>query len=490
MPEKEPFSEVSSTDDTVASSGEAAPTSSPDERTYWQRARLYALRIAAVFGAFLLFLSLLTGGAATYTSRPQFCRSCHNMEPYYVSWQESSHKDVSCIKCHFPPGAGEKVRGKLMGLVQLLKYVTESAGPRPSAEVSDASCLRCHDTRLLSGRVEFQGVPFDHRPHLIGSRNGKQLHCTSCHSQAMQGEHMTVTTSTCFLCHFKDGLFNEGLGTCTRCHQIPEERFDLGRGVTFSHELAYERGTDCANCHSDLIRGNGEVPVERCIVCHNREDDLKQIDDHMFLHQKHVTDHNVDCLDCHLEIQHSLDPHKIEHAAADCKSCHPNQHGEQVRMLRGEGGKSISAQHSSMAVARIACSSCHQVREVSSTGTVLWRASTEVCTQCHDVSATERLQAHHEQMKDSLDKIQADLLRVDEAFRVANLEETRASEIEKTLGELEDDLNFIRVGNGIHNIHYAASLTRELVKRLTEICRELEIEEPQIALPTKVEMLE
>ena len=85
---------------------------------------------------------------------------------------------------------------------------------------------------------------------------------------------MTVTKSTCFLCHFKDGMFNEGLGTCTRCHQIPETEFELGGGVKFSHDLAYERGVDCANCHRDLIRGNGEVPRERCTVCHNREDDL------------------------------------------------------------------------------------------------------------------------------------------------------------------------------------------------------------------------
>ncbi len=493
MPEKEPFSEAQTTADTALSSngtGTADSTSPTDQRTFWQRVRLNALRVAAVFGAFLLLLTLLTGGAATYTSRPQFCRSCHNMEPYYDSWQESSHKDVSCVKCHFPPGAGEKVRGKLMGLVQLLKYVTESAGPRPVAEISDASCLRCHDTRLLSGRVEFHGVPFDHRPHLSKLRRGKQLRGTSCHSQVMQGKHMSVTTSTCFLCHFKDGMFNEGLGACTRCHQIPEETFDLGGGVKFSHELAYERGVDCANCHGDLIRGNGEVPYERCIVCHNREDDLKQIDDHVFLHQKHVTDHKVDCLECHLEIQHSLDPHKIEHAAADCKSCHPNQHGEQVRMLLGEGAKSISAQRSSMAVARIACPSCHQAKEVSPTGTVLWRASTEVCTQCHDVLATERLQAHHQQLKGSLVEIEASLSRVEEAFRVANLDETRTAEIEKKLGELADDLNFIRVGNSIHNVHYAASLIGELVKQLSVICRELNIEEPQVVLPTEIDLLE
>ena len=186
----------------------------------------------ALFGAWLSLMVIMTAAAAWYTSRPQFCNSCHIMEPYYKSWQESSHKDVACIECHFPPGVGGKVRGKMLGLVQLAKYVTNSAGPRPTAEMPDASCLRsgCHETRLLSGRVDFTAsiptaswhIPFDHTPHLAEGRRGKTLRCTSCHSQIVQGKHMTVTTSTCFLCHFKEEPFNEGLGACTHCHQIPK----------------------------------------------------------------------------------------------------------------------------------------------------------------------------------------------------------------------------------------------------------------------------
>lgn len=452
--------------------------------TYWRRARLIALGVVAVTGAFFLIIAFATTGAAVYTSRSEFCISCHIMEPYYVSWQESSHKDVACIKCHFPPGAGEKVRGKMLGLVQLLKYVTATAGPRLNAEISDASCLRCHDTRLLAGRVDFNGIPFDHRPHLTEVRRGKKLRCTSCHSQIVQGQHMTVTTSTCFLCHFKDGLFNEGLGACTRCHQIPEEQFDLGGGVKFSHELAYQRGVDCVNCHGDLIRGNGEVPRERCTACHNREDDLKRINEHEFLHRTHVTDHKVDCLECHLEIHHSLDRHKIENAAADCKSCHPNQHGEQVRMLEGNGADGLSVEHGGMAVAGISCPSCHKIKEVSPTGTVLWRASTAVCTQCHDKAATERLAAHHELLKLSLVEIEAELTRARDALSASGLDQERRVEVAQSLQKLEDELQFFRVGNSIHNMHYADSSIRALVDKLRTICSELGIAEPSVDVPS------
>ena len=437
----------------------------PEHRTYWQRTRLLALHFSAVLGTVLLLLLLMTGGAAQYTSRSEFCISCHIMKPYYDSWQESTHHDVACIKCHFPPGAAEKVRGKMLGLVQLLKYVTQTASPRLSAEIPDESCLRCHDTRLLSGRVEFHGLPFDHRPHLSETRRGKQLRCTSCHSQIVQGPHMTVTTSTCFLCHFKDGVLNEGLGTCTRCHQIPRKTFDLGGGVKFSHELAYGAGWT-ASCHSDIIRGNGEVPKERCTVCHNRQDDLRRIDDHEFLHQKHVTDHKIDCLDCHLEIQHSLDAQKLQHAVSNCQSCHPNEHGEQIRLLRGEGGKSLPARHGDMAAAGISCSSCHQAKETSTTGTVLWKASMAVCIQCHDKAAEDRVVARHEQLKSVLVKIEAELSRAREAAGEAKFGESQRAQFTKRLRDLQDDLQFLRVGNSIHNMHYAGSLLHALVDKL------------------------
>lgn len=462
----------------------------PPTINYWRRARLIILGVAAVLGAFLLSMGLVTTGAAVYTSRSEFCVSCHIMEPYYVSWQESSHHDVACIKCHFPPGAAEKVRGKMLGLVQLLKYVTETAGPRLTAEIDDASCLRCHDTRLLSGRVDFHGIPFDHRPHLTETRRGKQLRCTSCHSQIVQGSHMTVTKSTCFLCHFKDEKFNEGLGTCTRCHQIPETKFDLGGGVSFTHELAYERGVDCANCHADLIRGNGEVPRERCAVCHNREDDLRRIDDHEFMHQTHVTDHKVDCLDCHLEIQHSVDPLRIEHAVADCRSCHPDQHREQISMLLGEGGKSVAPRHGGMAVAGMSCTSCHTAKETTEAGTVVWRASTTACSQCHDEAATERLAAQFASLESALDELGGDVKRAHNALAASELDEPGKTEISQRLQDVEADLQFLRVGNSIHNMHYADSLIQALIEKLRSVCRDLGIEEPTPNLPAGTELVE
>jgi nitrate/TMAO reductase-like tetraheme cytochrome c subunit len=453
---------------------------------FWWKFRLAILRVVAVIAALALVALLCTAGAGWYTSRPGFCRSCHIMEPYYVSWEESSHKDVTCIKCHFPPGVGEKVRGKMLGLVQLATYVTSSQGPRPAAEIPDASCLRsgCHENRLLSGRIDFHGTSFDHRPHLE-PRRGKQLRCTSCHSQIVQGSHMTVTTTTCFLCHFKDEFFNEGLGTCTRCHQIPEEEFDLGGGVKFDHDLAYEQGVDCENCHGDLIRGNGEVPPERCTVCHNREDDLKRIDDHVFLHQMHVSDHKIDCLDCHLAIHHAWDPHRVEHAASDCTSCHGKQHHEQVDLLLGRGSRTLGEVPGGMAVVGITCPTCHRVEQVSPTGTVLLKTTLETCSACHEPDEMTGLEAYYDRMRETLEKLGDAVTRAEIAFVAAELPADRKAAVESILKKVKADVEFLRAADGIHNLHYASTVTRGVLENISQVCRELKVEEPEVSLPER-----
>jgi hypothetical protein len=58
-------------------------------------------------------------------------------------------------------------------------------------------------------------------------------------------------------------------------------------------------------------------------------------------------------------------------------------------------------------------------------------------------------------------------------------------QITKRLQDLRGDLQFLRVGNSIHNMHYASSLLNALVDKLRAICVELKIPEPAIELPKK-----
>ncbi len=466
-----------------------SPTPAPAApRSRWWKVRRILYSVLTVLTAWAFLMVVMAGAAGWYTSRPVFCSSCHIMEPYYKSWQQSAHKDVTCIECHFPPGVGGEVRGKMLGLVQLLKYVTASAGPRPSAEIPDASCLRsgCHERRLLEGLVDFHGIPFDHTPHLAEGRRGKTLRCTSCHSQIVQGQHMTVTTTTCFLCHFKDQPFNEQLSACTHCHQIPQQEIDLGGGVKFTHELAFRKGVNCKNCHGDLIRGKGEVPRERCLSCHSREGDLAHYQDHEFMHAKHVTEHKVDCIQCHTPIQHSLDPRKLEHAAGDCQSCHPNHHQEQVDLLEGKGARLFgqtgakTALESNMSDVRIACPTCHKARETSSTGTELVRGSTAMCAACHDAGTVKQFEADHGRLRAALPVLAAALAKVETAAKQSG---ERPAKLLAEIADLRYDLDLLTKGNDIHNMHYATKVVREVADRLAAVCRQLRVEEPKVSLP-------
>jgi len=186
-----------------------------------------------------------------------------------------------------------------------------------------------------------------------------------------------------------------------------------------------------------------------------------------------------------LEIRHSLDPQKFEHAASNCQACHANVHSEQVELLRGQGAKSLPEPHSGMAAAGISCSACHQEKEISASGATVWKASAGVCIQCHEKAVKDRVLARQEQFKGVQSKIEADLSRVREALSAAKLDQTQIVQITNRLQDLSGDLQFLRVGNSIHNMHYAGSLLNALVDKLRAICVELKIPEPVIELPKK-----
>jgi hypothetical protein len=231
-------------------------------------------------GAIVVFL-MGFGWFMHYTTTPEFCATCHFIKPYVQSWRESNHNMVNCLKCHYPPGVVSYMRGKLVGLSELIKTITKTHGAKPHAEVEDAACLRegCHETRLLEGKVAFKGkYPFDHSLHLTELRRGKKLRCTTCHSQIVQGSHMTVTESVCFTCHFKGHVHERTLdpvGNCTSCHDVPGEPIQVTDTRSFEHAPIVGRGVSCDKCHFDSIQGAGEVPRQVCLDCHGEPERLE-----------------------------------------------------------------------------------------------------------------------------------------------------------------------------------------------------------------------
>ncbi len=266
----------------------------------------------------VVLVVLVVGGAAGVglwhvSSSPMLCNSCHIMKPYVEAWKTSKHKDVACVQCHYPPGLRDTIWVKYQALTQVAKWATQTYNSKPFAEVENGSCLRsgCHDQGLLDGKVVYKrGIVFDHKPHLEQVRRGRQLRCTSCHSQIVVGTHIEVTESACFLCHFKGFRTARDLqpiGGCTGCHQAPKGDIMLG-SVRFNHEEVVDRGVDCQRCHLNVVEGDGEAPRERCFSCHNQPDKLERYTDTAFVHDFHVAGKNIECGRCHTAIKHRLPP--------------------------------------------------------------------------------------------------------------------------------------------------------------------------------------
>lgn len=343
----------------------------------------------ALFGLFAFLVMIPLGwGFLEWTTRAEFCSSCHIMEPYVKSWAQSSHSKVPCVDCHYEPGILETATGKFKAINQVVKYVTGTEGTKPWAEVSDNSCLRsgCHSTRVLQGQVNYQigrtSIAFDHGPHLLEMRLSKKLRCTSCHSQIVQGEHLTVTATTCLLCHFKGAEEDPKLAKCTTCHVPPKEAIKLGDAGSFLHAEYLARGVACDSCHANVTQGTGEVPKRRCGSCHAVQEHLERIGDREFMHKKHVTEHKVDCLECHTEMTHRLRDRQAP-AGGTCAECHASGHGKAEAFYRGVGGRTAADTPNPMELARVTCTGCHLQLGAKPVEGAAVAAKEVACISCH-----------------------------------------------------------------------------------------------------------
>jgi nitrate/TMAO reductase-like tetraheme cytochrome c subunit len=422
---------------------------------------------------------------AEYSMKPDFCQSCHLMGPYYKAWHESAHKNVACVDCHFEPGLKNTLIGKWKASSQAIKYITQTYGSKPHAEVSDVSCKRegCHTNRLLQGKVKWTvksvtGQPvtinFDHTPHLTEERRGKQLRCVSCHSQVVQGQHIVVTLDTCFTCHFKGfehGRNDQTLGGCDKCHSAPKSEIRLATGV-FKHEDYAGKGVACINCHSDSIKGDGAVARQVCWTCHNQTTQVARFSETKFLHEEHVTNHKVECTNCHSQIQHNLtagapkmkktlDGEHIDFESGACGSCHESSHTGPADLYRGVGARGVDSMPSPMFRAQVDCIACHRTKEATE-ATAAVKGQTFVtlqdsCNYCHQTKYDGTLDTWKRLVAYDTDKAEAAYVDAKAAVAKADLDPTIRLKAERLLDDANHNIQLVKLGHGVHNINYATA---------------------------------
>lgn len=438
-----------------------------------------ALMITGLFGL---------QGAFSYTMEPQFCNSCHIMVPYFTAWHESTHKGVECIDCHFAPGLKNTIKGKWQASSMLVRYLTRTYGSKPHAQIEDASCLRsgCHTQRLLEGKVQWDykrpngavvKLHFDHAPHLGELRRGRQLRCVSCHSQIVQGEHISVTLDTCFVCHFKgmtQGRDREVLAGCGSCHGAPSGKIRLATGF-FDHAAYIQRGVECHNCHSDAFKGNGEVPRQVCINCHNRPEHVERYGESNLMHDKHVTEHKLRCTQCHMQIAHHIDAAADTVRLADtagtgtCIGCHQSMHNGPAELYRGVGGRGVPDMPSPMYRAQVDCVACHQIKEhLASEARIVgqtWVAAQKACNMCHGDDAdpttgkyANRLAEWKRVLDERLDYARKAVASADEALKTATMTDIEKLPLARKLSDARQNVALVELGHGVHNFNYSVAL--------------------------------
>ncbi|NIM19353.1 MAG: hypothetical protein GTO51_03130 [Candidatus Latescibacteria bacterium] len=445
---------------------------------------------------FAIVVVVLVGGMIgliAFTNRPTFCRSCHYMEPYYDAWATSTHKEVPCDLCHYTPGYQNMITGKFRDLNQLVKYVTNAyRRSKPWAEIEDASCLRsnCHDTRLLEGQVLFGDVKFNHRPHLTKMRRGKILRCTSCHSQIVQGEHITVTSTTCVLCHFKEAeKAGRSTDDCQLCHDAPTKAVSIAeRG--YDHTRVLEDELDCRRCHGEMIVGDGAVPHEQCYICHWDKERLDKYNDTELVHRMHISENKIECSFCHMSMEHKWTT--AENVASRCDGCHQGMHLNQLNLFRGVSGLGIEDHPNPMYGLSLSCQTCHILHEaerMTGEGTTL-KANGESCEPCHGKGYNRLLRSWNQTVLQKIDVLDEQVKDIERSYRATSARQKRetASELIK---RAKANLDIVRFGKPVHNIVYANELLysayddlREAGKTLGRFVTESELFTQKAMIPS------
>ena len=417
----------------------------------WEKKRNITLTVLVIF-----FLAVALNLFVFYRTRnPEFCLKCHYMKPYYEQWKTSTHKNVSCMKCH------EYNSFKM--LVSTVKYFSNSYNPRPRTEIPSSNCLQsgCHETRMLPGKIKFKGkIDFDHKQHLTGLMRGKMLRCTSCHSQIVQGSHIDVTSEVCFICHFKGAAKGEAVTGCPSCHGSPKGVVEHG-GFMVDLAQYLKTGVKCSRCHVNVVNGDGNVPKEKCYSCHVER--IEKYDDHQFIHDNHVRKHGIDCLSCHTPIEHK-NVKMVNTLEVSCEGCHSKLHSAQKEMYMGAMGRGVENVPSRMFAAQVACDGCHtQVETVKGThilGDKSFKADKRSCVACHTAGYDQMLDT----WKSEIDKILNELgPRIENAGVIVGSLGKIKKDISKEKQLIEDakyNYKFVKEGRGVHNVEYAVKLLK------------------------------
>jgi nitrate/TMAO reductase-like tetraheme cytochrome c subunit len=383
----------------MTQSADPQPSAKPDAKKAgrpWRR-RLKQLLIGA--GVVCVILVGAAIGTEHYTSRPEFCGTCHVMDPYYKSWSSDIHAEsAACVTCHYAPGEQHTFKAKFRGLSQVVSYFSGRYGAaRPRARVQDASCLTspCHgDQAYMTKEIHLGTVTFVHAKHLdpdsemLERRRTQLVDLRSTLRTALGDEALAEIEAIAQIiqparvrrAQLVKWIAERGLS------DWQEDVLALGDLVHIELRLDQLAGLKCASCHQfdATTRKHFVANLATCYTCHFMEQPFNQATGR--------------CLACHEPPTQTITIHGAATTPATVPATPPHK---MVTIVDAADGTSppvsvVTMDHQTIIANNVNCVSCH-VDLIHGSGDVTRRD----CESCHD-------QARY--LKD-LDKRSVDVVR-------------------------------------------------------------------------------
>ena len=130
------------------------------------------------------------------TSTPSFCQNCHLMKEPAKLWEESTHANVNCVKCHVDPGVVKTLEHKALSYKEIyFNFFGKGAHARGrDARRTNEACLQCHN---LDRTVSPGGdIKIPHREHV----EMRDLKCADCHFNVVHTRRATPSGSAAHGC--------------------------------------------------------------------------------------------------------------------------------------------------------------------------------------------------------------------------------------------------------------------------------------------------
>jgi hypothetical protein len=180
-------------------------------------------------------------------------------------------------------------------------------------------------------------------------------------------------------------------------------------------------------------------------------------DDTELVHRTHISVHNVECTQCHIPMEHEIFALRPTFDL-DCRACHQRTHEAQQRLYAGLGGHGTEEMPSSMFLARVSCQGCHGLPTEVKGHEEVQAAGEATCLSCHGIKYANILPAWQDAMESKVAAVDR-VVRGARAAVGSTPLGTRAA-ADSLVGLAEENVDFVRVGRGAHNIAFADELLR------------------------------